>query len=145
MQNSDVAFILLELSEPQKHQRQPADVLCQNAAALTNWRRKFEREVSRTTSQIDNDVSGPQIQCLDNIGWTLPLVAFSFDRVQTRKSIKALVSYVDEEQDRNGTQKKKDKFDAIAQSARTSRLSGPPGFVFPVPSCFPPYFETGNF
>jgi hypothetical protein len=95
--------------------------------------------------QIDNDVSGPQIQCLDNIGWTLPLVAFSFDRVQTRKSIKALVSYVDEEQDRNGTQKKKDKFDAIAQSARTSRRSGAPGFVFPVPSRFPPYFETGNF
>ena len=119
MHNVDVALAFLECPEPQKHQRQPADVLCQNPSAWPNWRRKFEREVSRTASQIDNYVSGLQIQCLDNIGWPLPLVPFSLNDVQTRKGIETLVSRIDEEEHRNGARKKKDKFDAVAQSART--------------------------
>ena len=94
MQNLDVAFILHELPEPQKHQWEPANVLCQDAAVLTNCCRKFEREVSRTTAQIDNYASGPQIKCLDNIGWPLPLVPLSLDDVQTRKGIKTLVSRI---------------------------------------------------
>ena len=144
MHNADVVLASLECPEPQEHQRQPADVLCQNATAFANWRRKFEREVSRTASQIDNYVSGLQIQCLDNIGWPLPLVSFSLNDVQTRKGIKTLVSRVDEEKDRNGAQKKKDKFDAVAQSARThvavERLNRISRAV-----AFSPYFETGNF
>ena len=116
MNDVDVALALEERPEPQEHQRQPADVLCQNATAFTNWRRKFEREVSRTASQIDDYVSGLQIQCLDNIGWTLPLVPLSLDDVQTRKGIQTLVSRIEKEQDRNGAQKKKSKFDAVAQS-----------------------------
>lgn len=126
MQNFDVAFVLQELPKPQKCQREPANVLCQNATALANWRRKFEREVPRTTSQIDNDVPRPQIQCLDNIGWSLPLVPFSLDDVQTRKGIETLVSRIEEEQDRYGAQKKNNKFDTVAQSARTPRRSGVP-------------------
>jgi hypothetical protein len=125
-------------------QRRPADVLCQNPSAFADWCRKFEREVSRTASQIDNYVSGLQIQCLDNIGWPLPLVPFSLHDVQTRKGIETLVSRIDEEQDRNGAQKKKDKFDAVAQSAKThvavERLNRVSRAV-----SFSPYFETGNF
>ena len=85
----------------------------------SNWRRKFEREISRTASQIDDYISRLQIQCLDDIGWPLPLVPFSLNDVQTRKGIETLVSRIDEEQDRNGAQNKKGKFDAIAQSAGT--------------------------
>src|ERR1700686_964579 len=117
MYNSDVAS--LNRPQPQEHQRQPTNVLCQNATAFTDWRRKFECEVPRTASQIDDYVSGIQIQSLDNIGWTLPLVAFSLHDVQARKGIQTLVSCVDEEKDRNGAQKEKAKFYAVAQSART--------------------------
>lgn len=94
-QNFDVAFILQDLPEPQKHQREPANVLCQNATTLTDRRRKFEREVSRTASQIDNYVSRPQIQCADNVSRTLPGIALSFDNIQARKGVKTLVSRIE--------------------------------------------------
>ena len=142
--NADVVLTSLECPEPQEYQRQPADVLCQNSSAPAHWRRKFEREVSRTASQIDNYISRLQIQCLDNIRWSLPLVAASFDRAQTRKGIETLVSRIDEEQDCNGAQKKKDKFGTVAQSARTDvaveRLNRVARAV-----SFSPYFEPGNF
>ena len=144
MHNADVALASLECPEPQEHQRQPADVLCQNATALADWRRKFECEVSRTASQIDNYVSGLQIQCLDDIGGTLPLVPFSLNDVQTRKGIKTLVRRVDEEKDRNGAQKEKGKFDAVAQSASTHVALERPNRVSRSVA-FSPYFETGNF
>src|ERR1035441_3120265 len=86
MNNGDVVVASLECPEPQEHQRQPADVLCQNATALANWRRKFECEVSRTVSQIDNYVSEFQIQCLDDIRWPLPLVPLSLNRSEEHTS-----------------------------------------------------------
>src|SRR6267154_1301107 len=70
-----------------------------SATVLPNGRRELEGEVTRTAPQIDNYVSGPQIQCLDNIGWPLPLVSLSLDDVQTRKSIQTLVSGIENEQD----------------------------------------------
>lgn len=81
MQNRDVTVILQDLPEPQKDQREPANVLCQDPTALTNSRGKFEREVSRAASQVDNDISGLRVKRLDNIGWALPQVAFSFHSV----------------------------------------------------------------
>lgn len=77
--NFDVALTALEGPEPQKYQGQPTDVLRQNSAALANQPREFDREVSRPASQIDNYVSGPQIECLDNIGRPLPLIPLSFN------------------------------------------------------------------
>src|ERR1700730_9199503 len=103
MHNADVVLASLECPEPQEHQRQPADVLCENATVPPDGRRKFEREVTRTAPQIDNYVSGAQIQCLDNIGWPLPLVSLSLYNAQTRKSIKTLVSCVEKKQDCNST------------------------------------------
>src|ERR1700680_3406032 len=127
MNNAEVAS--LKRPEPQEHQRQPTDVLCQNATAFTDWRRKFKCEVLRTAAQIDDYVSGIQIQSLDNIGGTLPLVSLCLHDVQTRKGIQTLVSRIEKKQDCDPTQKKKSKFDAVAQWARSHVALGSPNRV----------------
>jgi hypothetical protein len=106
--NVVIVLASLDCPDPQERQWQPTNVLCQNSTVLTDRRRKFEREVSRAASQVDNCVSGLKIQCLKNLGRTLPLVPFRLNNVQTRKSVKPLVSGVDKEQNRNRTQKKED-------------------------------------
>src|ERR1700680_1331000 len=127
MHNVDVAS--LKRPEPQEHKRQSADVLCQNAPFLADWRRKFKCEVPRTAAQIDDYVSGIQIQSLDNIGGTLPLVSLCLHDVQTRKGIQTLVSRIEKKQDCDPTQKKKSKFDAVAQWARSHVALGSPNRV----------------
>ena len=44
MNNADVVLVSLECPEPQKHKRQPANVLCENPSLWADRRRKFERE-----------------------------------------------------------------------------------------------------
>ncbi len=93
--NAYVAFSSLDRPDPQKRERQPANVFRQNAATRANWIRKFEREVTGTTSQIKHYVSGLQIKRLENFVWLLPFVSFSLNGIQPRECLQTLVSRVE--------------------------------------------------
>ena len=92
---ADVVFASLECPEPQEHERQPADVLCQNLPLWPTGAESLSVKYPEPHPRSTDYVSGLQIQCLDNIGWPLPLVPFSLNDVQTRKGIKTLVSSID--------------------------------------------------
>src|SRR5579864_9503250 len=87
--NGDVALILQNCSEPKKCQRQSANVLGENAAALANWRGKLQRKISRAAAEIHNDVAWAHIQSLYDLGRALPLIAFRFDHVQARNGVES--------------------------------------------------------
>jgi hypothetical protein len=116
MHNADVVLTSLNCPEPQEDKRQSADVLCQDSAAAADGWRKLQREISRAAPQIDNNISGLKVECPDDVGRLLPLIALSFDRGQTGKRVKALVGCVGNEQDYDAAQDKKAKFEAVVQS-----------------------------
>ena len=74
-----------------------ANVLRYDAALLADHRRKLEREVANSRTEIHHDAAFVEIQCLNHIGWPLPLVTLAFDLVQRIKSLNALVKIAQQE------------------------------------------------
>ena len=90
--------------EPKEHQRQSADILCDDAAPATNWRRKFQCEISRTASEVDNYVAGPKIQRLDNVRRPLPLVTISLHFIQARDCLERGIASIEDKKDSKRTE-----------------------------------------
>ena len=106
MHDVDVVLTSLKCPEPQEHQWQPADVLRQNSATAPDYRESLSVKYPDRIPNRRLRFLG-STQRLDNIGWPLPLVAFSLDGVQARKGIETLVGSVEKKQDAMAQRKKK--------------------------------------
>ena len=93
----DVVLASQERSNAKEDQRFPANVLRYDAAPLADDRRKFEREVANSRTEIHHDAAFVEIQRLDHVGWPLPMIPLAFDLVQRIKSLNALVKVAQQE------------------------------------------------
>src|SRR5579862_5381784 len=122
--HGNVALILQNRSEPEKCQRQSANVFGENAAGLSNWRGKFQCEISGAASEVHNDVTWANTQGLEDCRGALPLVAFRFHHVQARKRVESRIASIEEKKDGQCANKERKKFDAIVQGSNRSSVSG---------------------
>ena len=77
----DVVFSSRCGPKPEEHQRQSADILCNNAAVSPTGDESFSVKYPEPHPRSTTTSPG-QIQRLDNIRRPLPVITFSLDRIQ---------------------------------------------------------------
>ncbi|MGC2768395.1 MAG: hypothetical protein WB607_23025 [Candidatus Acidiferrum sp.] len=61
------------------------------------------REVTRAGTEIHDDTTFAEIQRLDYIGWTLPMVSLAFDSAQRMESLNALVEIAQQDKQQHSS------------------------------------------
>ena len=93
----DIVLASQERSNPKEDQRLLANVLPYDDAVLANQRRKLEREIANSRTEIHHNAAFVKIQRLDHVGWPLPLVSLAFHSSQSIKSLNALIELAEQE------------------------------------------------
>jgi hypothetical protein len=118
---ANVSLTLDEAANPQKCERQAADIDGVDCAAGTHRRREFEREVSGTAAQINDRAALLEIESAYYFRGTLPLIPLSLDDVETSQRVQCLITSVKNEKKNYRAQRKDGQFDAVAHFTRRLR------------------------
>lgn len=88
---------------PQEEQGQFTEIHGKNLTPLTDGRRKLEREVPCSRTEVDDGISILQVQRSKNVRWPLPLVALRLYNVEPLERICKRVQGVQSQEHHNRT------------------------------------------